>query len=170
MSVTMKAVDPILAELEQEAHATEKLLERVPADKLTWKPHPKSMSLGQLALHVAGMYNISSFVEMDGLDVSGVTFEADQPESKAAIMDAFANSLETVRQRLGGVDDTTAAQPWQLHKSGAEIFTIPKLAVLRSFMLNHLYHHRGQLTVYLRMLDVPLPVTYGRTADENPFG
>lgn len=169
MNMTMKAVDPIIAELDQEAVTTEKVLDRVPADKLDWKPHPKSMSLGQLALHVASISDISSFVEMDGLDVNGVTFEAPQPESKAAIAETFKNSLEAARQRLGAVDDATAEQSWQLHKGGAEIFSIPKLAVLRNFMLNHLYHHRGQLTVYLRMLDVPLPVTYGRTADENPF-
>ena len=169
MTEPTRAVDPMIAELEQEAQATRRILERVPEDKLTWKPHSKSMTLGQLAGHVAGMFEISGFLEMDGLDVDQVTFANPQPESRAALLQTFESGLTAARQRLGGLDDCRAAHSWRLHKSGAEIFTMRKIDVMRTLLLNHLYHHRGQLSVYLRLLDVPLPVVYGRTADENPF-
>jgi uncharacterized damage-inducible protein DinB len=170
MSTTMRAVEPLITELEQEAGSTRKLLERVPGNKLGWRPHPKSMTLGQLAHHVASMPNISGFVEADGLDVATIAFQNPQPASRDEILRTFEASLEAARTRLSGLDDGAAAESWRLHKAGAELFTIPKIAVLRNLMFNHWYHHRGQLTVYLRLLDVPLPVIYGRTADENPFG
>jgi uncharacterized damage-inducible protein DinB len=106
---------------------------------------------------------------MDGLDVDTVTFENPQPASQAALMQTFEEGLATARRRLGALDDRRAAAPWRLHQGGVGVFTLPKLAVMRSLLLNHWYHHRGQLSVYLRLLDVPLPVIYGRTADENPF-
>ncbi len=169
MQATLRAVDPLIAELEQEAQTTRRVLERVPADKLTWRPHPKSMTLGQLAHHVASIFEVSSFVEMDALDLNDVTFENPQPASKTALLQTFEAGLATARQRLGALDDRRAGAAWKLHRGGVEVFTISKLAVVRSFLLNHWYHHRGQLSVYLRLLDVPVPVVYGRTADENPF-
>ena len=165
----MRIVDSILMELDQEAQSTRRALERVPTDRLGWKPHLKSMTLGQLAQHVASIFEISGFLETDGLNVDEVKFENPQPESKAALLQTFEDGLVTARQRLGALDDRRAAQPWKLHKSGTEVFTIPKLALMRSLLLNHWYHHRGQLSVYFRLLDVPVPVVYGRTADENPF-
>ena len=169
MTEPTRAVDPLIAELEQEAQTTRRILERVPADKLTWKPHPKSMTLGQLAQHVASILEISGFLETDEFDVDAVTFGSSQPESKAAVLQAFESSLIAARRRLGALDDRRAAQPWKLHKSGVEVFTLRKLDVIRNLLLNHLYHHRGQLSVYLRLQDVPLPSIFGPTADENPF-
>lgn len=170
MTGTMRSVDPMIQELEQEAAATLRMLERVPEDKLDWAPHPKSMTLGQLALHVAGLAGgISNFLEMDGFDASQTDFKAPQPKSKAEILEAFAQSQPAARERLVALTDARAGEPWTLTNGGAEIFTVPKIGLVRSLMFNHLYHHRGQLTVYLRLLDVPVPVTYGRSADENPF-
>jgi len=165
----MNATDPLIAELESESEATRRLLDRVPADKLGWKPHTKSMTLGQLAFHVATLpAAMSSFLELDELDAAGVDFQPEQPESKDAILAGFDQSLATARETLDALGKKDPMAPWTLRVGDQEVFTIPKVGLARSLMLNHLYHHRGQLTVYLRVLDVPLPVTYGATADENP--
>lgn len=170
MTAATRAVDPMIAEFEQEAQTTQKFLERVPENKLAWKPHAKSMSLGQLALHVASILDgLSGFLETSGLDLDDVTFQAPQPENKAAILKTMEDSVAAARRRLEALDDRKAMESWMLHRKGAEVFSMPKIALARSLMLNHLYHHRGQLSVYLRLLDVPVPVAYGRSADENPF-
>ena len=161
----------LIGELQMEADATKKLLDAVPADKLTWKPHQKSMTLGQLAYHVASIPgDISGFLEMAGLDASTVDFKATQPASASEIQEKFASSVETARQKLEALTDDRAAETWRLTMGEEEIWSLPKSALARALMFNHLYHHRGQLTVYLRLLDIPVPVVYGRTADVNPFG
>lgn len=170
MGATTRAVDPMIAEFENEAQTTRKFLERVPEDKLDWRPHPKSMSLGQLALHVAGISgDLSGYLETNGLDLDDVTFQSPQPQDKAAILQAHDEGAAAARRRLGALDDAKAMSPWILHRKGNEVFRMPKIGLARSLMLNHLVHHRGQLSVYLRLLDVPVPVAYGRSADENPF-
>lgn len=170
MSTTTRAVDPMIAEFDQESKTTGRLLERVPGDKLTWRPHPKSMSLGQLAGHIATLCGgISNFLEIDGFDTQSAKFEPEQPNSKEQILQQFTEAQETAKKRLSALDDDRAMENWTLTSGGAEVFTVPKIALARSLMFNHLYHHRGQLTVYLRLLDVPVPVSYGRSADENPF-
>ena len=164
------AMAPMLAELEQEEAATRRMLERVPEDKLDWRPHPRSMTLGQLALHVASAVgDISEFLEIEGFDVNDTDFQAAQPASKADVLATFDSAQATARRRLGTFTDDRASAPWRLSKGDDEIFTIPKAWLARMLMMNHMYHHRGQLSVYLRLLDVPVPVTYGRSADENPF-
>lgn len=171
MAATTRAVDPLLAELEQESTATRRMLERVPADKLDWAPHSKSMTLGQLAGHVAGLSGgISDFLELDGLDAETVDFTPAQPGSHAEIMQRFEEGQAHARERLQALTDERAGESWRLTKGEAEIFSIPKIALARTLMFNHLYHHRGQLSVYLRLLDVPVPATYGPSADERPFG
>jgi len=166
----MNPTDALIAELESESEATRRLLDRVPADKLGWKPHTRSMTLGQLAFHVATLpAAIGSFLALDELDAAGVDFQAEQPESKDAILAGFDESLGAAKEALGALGQSDPMAPWTLRVGDQEVFTIPKVGLARSLMLNHLYHHRGQLTVYLRVLDVPLPVTYGATADENPF-
>lgn len=167
----MRAVDPMIAELEIETEATRKLLERVPEDKLTWKPHDKSMTLGQLAMHVARTPgDIAEFLELDELDAATVDFDdRPQPESKDEILQTLAERISNARSKLDALDDTAAMDMWTLKIGDQEVWSMPKIALARSLMLNHWYHHRGQLTVYLRMHDVPLPVIYGATADENPF-
>ncbi len=161
-------IDPLLAEMEQEAATTKRVLERVPNDKLSWKPHAKSMSLGQLALHVATIPG--SLTEILAND----TFEFPEPTQPAAssaaeLVPALEESIQTAKRVAGGFDDKKAMGTWKMMKDGKEIMAAPRIALLRSFMLNHWYHHRGQLSVYLRLLDVPVPSIYGPSADENEF-
>jgi len=171
MTATMRAVDPMIAELDHEAEATQRMLDRVPADKLTWKPHDKSMTLGQLALHVATVCGvIGNFLEVDGFDVDDNDFDQPQPATKDEIMQRFEEEQANAKAKLEALDNDRAMSDWTLTKGGDPIWPpIPKIALARSLMFNHVYHHRGQLSVYLRLLDVPVPATYGPSADENPF-
>jgi len=164
----MRMVDPILMELEQEAAATRRVLERVPEDKLGWRPHPKSMSLGQLALHIAGIPGaISGMALEDTFVIPG--FSQAEATSRKQLLDSLEESLRIAKERVGGMDDARVMGTWRATKDGRELMAIPRIGLLRAIMLNHWYHHRGQLTVYLRLLGVPLPSVYGPTADENPF-
>jgi len=162
--------EALLQEISQEAAITRRVLDRVPGDKLDWRPHLKSMSLGQLAMHVATIPgNISGLLRADEFDASQANFAPPTPNSVEEIITAFDASLKTAEDYLRSLDEQTAAASWRLAFKGKEIFTAPRSNVIRSIMLNHWYHHRGQLSVYLRLLEVPLPVIYGRSADENPF-
>ena len=166
----MRIVDSILTELDQEAATTRKVLDRVPADKLTWKPHTKSMSLGQLALHVAQTPGaIAGFVAGPTFAMSGPITQA-EASSKAEVMSALDASLAKAKDTLNGLDDATMTSTWTLTAGDKTLMSMPRIAVVRAIMLNHWYHHRGQLSVYLRLLDVPVPSIYGPSADENPFG
>lgn len=165
-----RMVDSLIAELDQEAGTTRRVLERVPGDKLVWKPHAKSMSLGQLSLHVATIPGaIASFLLKDGLDIGGVNFEQPTAKSAAELLPALDTSIKAAKEVLTGLDDQQAMATWKLTRGGKELFGAPRIGVARSIMLNHWYHHRGQLSVYLRLLDVPVPSIYGPSADENPF-
>lgn len=160
----------LVNELEREAGSTRRLLERVPADRLDWQPHPKSMTLGQLALHLASIPgNISRLAGLDGFDASTANFAPASPPDAEALLATLESSLADARAFLDGLDEEAAAAPWRLSAGEREVFTLPRAEVVRTLMLNHWYHHRGQLAVYLRLLDVPVPVIYGRSADENPF-
>jgi uncharacterized damage-inducible protein DinB len=161
---------PMVDELRQEAGTTRRVLERVPGDKLSWRPHPKSMTLGQLAIHVANIPGaICGLAALDGFDASTVDFTPPQPASRDEVLTAFDASLKNAEAYLSGLSPELAMKPWRMTAGPRELMTIPRVALLRSVLLNHWYHHRGQLTVYLRMLDIPIPVIYGRSADENPF-
>jgi uncharacterized damage-inducible protein DinB len=163
-------IDSMRNELREEASITQRVLERVPADKLTWKPHPKSMSLGQLALHVASIPgNLAKLVQMEEFDAAQANFQPPAPGSLTEIHSTLDQSIRTAEEYLAGMTDQAAGASWRLTLRGKEIFSKPRIGVLRSILLNHWYHHRGQLSVYLRLLDVPVPVIYGRSADENPF-
>ncbi len=165
----MTIIETMLAELEQEAKATERVLARVPQEHLTWRPHPKSFSLGQLALHVAtNPGNVAQLVSMDvaSSPPTGVQAEA---TSAAELVPTMLASVAKAREVLGGFDDAAMTAMWRMIVGGAEVMAMPRAALARMIMLNHWYHHRGQLLVYLRMHDVPLPSVYGPTADENPF-
>jgi uncharacterized damage-inducible protein DinB len=166
----MPMIEPMLMELEQETERTRELFRRLPEDKLGWKPHEKSYSLGQLAHHIGSIGSIvSDFATQDT-----VQFPADrdqvQAQSRAEALENLEQGVAQVKDVFGTMSDERLLGPWRLEKEGAELFTVPRVALMRSFLLNHLYHHRGQLTVYLRELDVPLPSIYGPTADESPFG
>jgi uncharacterized damage-inducible protein DinB len=163
-------IDPILAEFREEAATTKRVLDRVPEQKLAWKPHAKSMSLGQLAWHVAVIPgNISRLLQKDSLDVTQANFVPPQPKSLAEIINAYEQSVRDAEQNLGSMTDQQAKADWHLMHRDQVLSTMPRIGFLRSVMLNHWYHHRGQLSVYLRLLEVPLPVIYGPSADESPF-
>ncbi len=165
-----RIVDSFFAELDQEAATTRRVLERVPGDKLGWKPHAKSMSLGQLSLHVATIPGaIAKFLTSDSLDMSGASFEAPAAKSASELLPALDEGIKTAKEVLNGLDDHKAMTTWKLTRDGKELFSAPRVAVVRSIMLNHWYHHRGQLSVYLRLLNIPVPSIYGPSADENPF-
>jgi uncharacterized damage-inducible protein DinB len=164
----MSMINAVLMEMDQEAQATRRLLERVPENKLSWKPHPKSFSLGQIALHLAQLPGaISTMAAHEVFEVP--QFQRKEAENRAEILETFERSLSTAREVLSQMDDKRLMGTWTLQSQGQVIMTMPRAGVLRSIMLNHSYHHRGQLCVYLRLLDVPLPSIYGPTADENPF-
>jgi uncharacterized damage-inducible protein DinB len=166
----IEAAQALLAELERESVSTRRVLERVPADRLGWQPHPKSMSLGQLALHVAKIPgNIARMAQRDGVDAATVDFNPPSPAGAADLLPALDGGLADAKSFLMGLDEAAAAASWRLSAGPREVFTMPRLGLIRNLMLNHWYHHRGQLVVYLRLLDVPVPAVYGRSADENPF-
>ncbi len=167
MSTVASALIP---ELEQEAASTRRLLSRVPADHLTWAPHPKSMTLGQLALHVARIPgSIARLAQQDGLDATTVNFTPPSPERVEELLQALESGVTEARGYLAELGDAAALATWRLTAGDREVFAVPRLGLVRSLMLNHWYHHRGQLTVYLRLLEIPVPAIYGRSADENPF-
>jgi uncharacterized damage-inducible protein DinB len=162
---------PLLEEFLEESATSKRVLDRVPGDQLTWKPHTKSMSLGQLAWHVATIPGgISRIAQQSGFDVSQGSFVPPQPNSLEEIFGAHEQSCRDAQKFLAGLTDQQANEGWRLLRNGSEVWTKPRLSVIRAIMLNHWYHHRGQLSVYLRLLNVPVPVIYGRSADENPFG
>ena len=137
---------------------------------MTWRPHPKAMTLGQLAGHVASIPgSIARLASLDGVDVSTVNFEPAQPASAAELAPMLEQGLTQARAFLAGLDEKSSEAGWRMSFGDREVFTISRLAVLRTLMLNHWYHHRGQLVMYLRMLDLPVPAVYGRSADESLF-
>ena len=165
----MKIIDGLLAELEQEAETTRRVLERIPQAHLSWKPHPKSMSLGQLALHVATVPG--NVAELAALDTMPEPPAFVQPEAATAseLVPSLTDSVAKAKQALGGFDDARMTAMWRLQSGGKDIMAMPRVALVRAIMLNHWYHHRGQLLVYLRLLNLSVPSVYGPTADENPF-
>jgi uncharacterized damage-inducible protein DinB len=165
----MRIIDSLLAELEQEAATTRRVLERIPQAHLSWKPHPKSMSLGQLALHVATVPgNVAEFAAIDTVPTPPA-FVQPEAASAAELVPALTESIAKAKQALGGFDDAKMGAMWRLQNGGRDVLAMPRLAFVRAIMLNHWYHHRGQLLVYLRLLNLPVPSVYGPTADENPF-
>jgi uncharacterized damage-inducible protein DinB len=165
----MKMIDGLLAELEQEASTTRRVLERIPQTHLSWKPHPKSMSLGQLALHVATVPgNVAQLAAADTIP-EPPTFVQPEAATAAELVPALTESVAKARQLLGEFDDAKMGAMWRLQSGGREIMAMPRVALVRAIMLNHWYHHRGQLLVYLRLLNQSVPSVYGPTADENPF-
>lgn len=162
--------EPILSEFREEAAITRRVLERVPAQKLSWKPHAKSMSLGQLALHVAGIpATAAKLAQVDEFDAGRANFTPPDPKGIEEILAAHDQGVREAEKCLSGMSDQTLTGKWRLLVNEKEMFSKSRMFVVRSIMLNHWYHHRGQLSVYLRLLDVPVPVIYGRSADENPF-
>jgi uncharacterized damage-inducible protein DinB len=164
----MRMIDAILAELEEEARTTARVLDRVPQAHLAWKPHPKSMSLGRLALHIATLPG--GVAELAAMDVvpEPPNPPAVEATSTAELLPALERSVAQARRLLGGLDDAAMMATWRLMLNGQEGLAMPRVAFVRAIMMNHWYQHRGQLMVYLRLLDVPVPSVYGPSADEAP--
>jgi uncharacterized damage-inducible protein DinB len=166
----MSIRDEMLMEFQDELSVTRKVLDRVPADKLAWRPHEKSMSLGQLAMHIAtvpaGIVRITS---TDFFDVLKGNFVPPLPKSTDEIHAALEQSARSVEDAFRETSDESARAPWHLMRGDQELQTRPRFRIWRSLMLNHWYHHRGQLTVYLRLLGIAVPSIYGPSADESPF-
>jgi uncharacterized damage-inducible protein DinB len=169
----MSLSEMILPEFEQEMANTRKTLERVPEEKFEWKPHEKSSSLGGLATHLANIPSWTTHTfEKDQLDIAppgAPPFRLEQAKSTADLLAAFDKNVEEARATLAGAGDERWFGVWSLLRGGATIMTLPRAAVVRGFVLSHLIHHRAQLGVYLRLLDVPVPAIYGPSADEGGF-
>jgi len=164
----MRLVDSILMEIDQEAQTTKRVLDRIPEDKLAWKPHPKAFSLGQLALHIASVPgSVAAAAVPDSMEAPN--FSQPEAKSRKEVLDTFSKSLESAKDALKKMDDARLMSVWSLTKNGKVLMSVPRIGFIRSILMNHNYHHRGQLSVYLRMLDVPVPSIYGPSADENPF-
>jgi uncharacterized damage-inducible protein DinB len=155
------------SDIEEEIGSTRRVLERLPNDKLTWKPHEKSNTLGELATHMVSIVGW----QVAALDTEGLDFSKIAPTPPAATREALLHTFEKhvadLRRALSRTDNEAFEKPWTLQVGDHVVFTRPRRIVLRSFGISHLAHHRGQLTVYLRLLEIPLPPVYGPTADER---
>lgn len=165
----MPLVDALLPEFDREMTTTRTVLERVPEDRFDWRPHAKSFSLGALAMHVATLPTWGTeTLNRSEIDIGGSQAPV-AASSTAELLATFDTNVAAARSALVGKTDAELAAPWSLKRSGKTVFSMPKNAVLRAFVLSHLIHHRGQLTVYLRLLGVPVPSVYGPSADEPAF-
>jgi uncharacterized damage-inducible protein DinB len=164
----MAITDALLPEFDHEMATTRRLLDRVPEARFSWKPHDKSMTLGQLAGHLANIpFWCSATLDAAVLDLDTIPDARPRtPQSRAALVEEFDKKVSAARARLAQTTDPELLAPWTLKKGDQEFFTMPRIAAIRSFVMNHSIHHRGQLSVYLRLNDVPIPPIYGPTADE----
>jgi uncharacterized damage-inducible protein DinB len=168
----MALVDALVPEFDHEIGLTRRLLSRVPDGRLDYRPHPKSMSLAQLATHLGqlGIWGTKTILASGvDLETMGRVSDEDVPATTRELVAAFDEKMAGARAALVGKTDAELMAPWTLRRGQQEFFTMPKASCWRTFVMNHLIHHRGQLTVYLRELDVPLPSVYGPSADEHPF-
>jgi uncharacterized damage-inducible protein DinB len=166
----MSTVNELLQELEQESESTRRVLERVADDQLEWRPHEKSMTLGQLAMHVANIPGmLAELATQPSFDVK-TPIPRPGARSTEQVLTTLEESLGRARRCLGSMKDSDLAAPWRMMQGDRELWSMPRGAFLRSVMLNHWYHHRGQLTVYLRQTGAMIPAVYGDSADERPLG
>ena len=161
----------MLGEFDQEMANTRKVLERCPEDKWNWKPHDKSGTVGWLAGHIATLPGWTTMTitteELDYAPVNGPSYEPPKTENRKQLLEMFDKEAAEARKALAGVSDEEMMKGWKLLAGGKEIFTMPRIACIRGFVMNHLIHHRAQLTVYYRLLGVPVPGLYGPSADEG---
>ena len=162
--------ESMLPEFDIEMSNTRKTLERVPDDKFTWKPHEKSFAMGALATHLANLPSWTNVtIDLDEFDMAPGGNKMTTPEchSQKELIEVFDANVAKARAALAGISDERIFQPWSLLVTGEKIFSMPRIAVLRSFVMNHVIHHRAQLGVYLRLNDIPVPSIYGPSADEQ---
>jgi uncharacterized damage-inducible protein DinB len=166
----MKISETLLPEFDQEMANTRKVLERVPDGKDDWKPHPKSSTFGALKAHIANMPDWAGLtMEADSFDYAppgAPPYETPKFGSNKELLEAFDKSVAKARAALVAADDSKLLAPWSLMAGGKTVMTLPRIAVVRSFVMNHTIHHRAQLGVYLRLNDIPVPALYGPSADE----
>src|SRR6266850_5280908 len=164
----MKTIDSLRMEFENETRTTRKHLERLPNDKLNWRPHEKSFTAGGLASHIVNLVSLGdSLLETEELDIDPTAYKPYQATSVADLLKTFDDNVASCKQALASADDESVAQPWRFKIMGRLRFEKPKAVVFRDFFLSHTIHHRGQFSVYLRLLNVPVPGSYGPTADEQ---
>ena len=166
--------DALLPEFDQETASTRRTLERVPQDRFDWSPHEKSATMVWLAGHLANLMSWATLtIKHDELDLAPGGKAPDPPPTPASvdeILALFDKNVAEARAAIAEASDEELTKPWSLLQNGKTMMTLPKAAVLRSFVMNHLIHHRAQLGVYLRLNDIPVPAIYGPSADENPMG
>ena len=164
-----RIADTILIEMDQEAETTKRLFNVIPEDKLSWRPHAKARTLGELAMHIASLPGgVAEIAQLDEKEAGNFAVDP-EATSRAQILAVFAESLEKGKSIVAATDDARAMAEWKLTKDGATLMAMPRMGFWRMVLLNHNYHHRGQLSAYLRELDVELPSIYGPSADTNPF-
>jgi len=168
----MRIADALLPEFDQEMANTRKCLERIPDHKFSYKPHPKSFDMGSLAVHLATVCDWGVMtLQSDNFDYApegGQPYRPPIAKNTIELLAMFDKGSKEFREALAATDDAAFMKPWTLLGGGTPVFTMPKVAVIRGMIFNHMIHHRGQLTVYLRMNDVPVPGVYGPSADEQP--
>lgn len=169
----MSLSQSLLPEFDQEMANTRKVLERIPEDKLNWKVHPKSNTIGWVAMHLAELPGWAEMaLHQDSVDVApvgGPPYRTPAATSRQDILDRFDKHIAAARAAIAAASDEHFLQPWSLLMGGQVVFTLPRAAVLRSFVLSHMIHHRAHLCVYLRLHDIPVPALYGPSADEQPM-
>jgi uncharacterized damage-inducible protein DinB len=169
----MAIAQSLLPEFEVEMANTRKTLERVPDDKFGWKPHAKSGSMGWLAGHLANIPMWAAMaLQQDTLDIApagGQPFKLPETNNRKQLLEVFDQNVANAKKGIAAASDEQLMKPWSLLKTGQTLMTMPKIAVLRSFVLNHIIHHRAQMGVYLRLNDIPVPAIYGPSADEGSF-
>ncbi|HKS26252.1 MAG TPA: DinB family protein [Pyrinomonadaceae bacterium] len=169
----MRISEMILMEFDNEMAGTRRTLERVPEDRLDWKPHEKSTAMGDLATHLA---NIPTWavhaLKKDSLDIApvdGPPPRVEPAQSRQELLERFDSAVRDARTAINEASNEELMQPWSLLRGGTAVMTLPRVGVLRGFVMNHTIHHRAQLGVYLRLNDIPVPSIYGPSADEAPF-
>jgi uncharacterized damage-inducible protein DinB len=163
----MALIDSLIAEFQHEAQTTRKHLERLRDDTLAWRPHEKSFTTGGLASHIVDCIRwADSIFGADELDMDPATYKFFRAASVADLLKNFDDETAKCAALLSGADDASLMRPWQLKVKGRSFFEKPRAAVFRDFILSHIIHHRGQLSVYLRLLNIPVPGSYGPSADE----
>ena len=167
----MQISDALLPEFDQEMAGTRKSLARCPEDKFDWTPHPKSFKMVSLATHIVNMVGWTvDTIDKDSFDVAppGAPPHKEEPvTSSKELLERFDKNVAAARAAIGGASDAQLMAPWSLLQGGQTLFTMPRIVCIRSFIMNHIIHHRGQLTVYLRLNDIPVPALYGPSADEG---
>ena len=164
----MREREAFIVEFDHEMAATRRVLERIPEDAFEWSPHARSFSLGALASHLAQLPHWGrQILDAESYDLAGATSRSAPKVTRAEVLETFDRHVGEVRRALGAGSDAELAAPWTLKRGSHIVLSMPRIGALRRFLLHHVIHHRGQLTVYLRLREVPVPPLYGPTADER---